>query len=75
MKDRNHSATIRALENRLERLANDVVEDPEVMARIRFALQELRIALFAEPIRAKGKVSAKRIDSELRTLERDHGLI
>jgi len=75
VKDRNHSITIRALERRLERLANDVVEDFEVMATISFTLQELRIALFAEPIRAKGKVSAKRIDSELRTLERDHGLI
>lgn len=74
-KDRNHCATIRALENRLERLTNEMIDHTEVLTVMKFSLQELRIALFAEPKRAKGKVSARRIDGELRALERNQGLI
>ena len=75
VKDRKHCATIRLLENRLERLTNEVAEEAELLTGMRFALQELRIALFAAPMKAKGKVSAKRMDNELTVLERDHGLI
>ncbi|MCZ6853702.1 MAG: ATP-dependent RNA helicase HrpA, partial [Gammaproteobacteria bacterium] len=74
-KDRNHCATIRGLENRLQRLSNEGIEHAQELTVLRFTIQELRIALFAEPKRTKGKVSAKRIDSELSALERNHGLI
>jgi hypothetical protein len=42
---------------------------------MRFALEELRIALFAEPLGTRNKVSPQRIERELLLLEREAGLI
>jgi hypothetical protein len=48
---------------------------------LRFTVEELRVAVFAEPLGAKpfgnarGKVSYKRLDREFSVIERNLGLI
>jgi ATP-dependent helicase HrpA len=65
---------VRGFEERLQRLAETLgPEDPE-WQRARFAVEELRLGLFAEPMGTRGKVSPKRLDAEFLTLERSLGL-
>lgn len=66
---------------RLDKIdAHTATTETEVLA-LRFAVEELRVAVFAEPLGAKplggarGKVSRKRLDNEFAVLERDLGLI
>ena len=73
-RDREHIAAVRAFEDRLERIrAADGVSQEDV-DRLRFALEELRVALFAEPVGTRGKVSPKRLGREFLDLERALGL-
>ena len=64
-----------AFQDRLERLGDALgPEDPD-WQRARFALEELRLGLFAEPMGTRGKVSPKRLDAEFLALERSLGLV
>jgi ATP-dependent helicase HrpA len=47
--------------------------DPD-WQQLRFALEELRIALFAEPLGTRGKISPQRLDRECQQVERALGL-
>jgi ATP-dependent helicase HrpA len=73
-RDAEWMAVARAFEARLERIAaaSGVAEDD--YQRLRFAVEELRVALFAEPVGTRGKVSAKRLAREFLDLERSLGL-
>jgi ATP-dependent helicase HrpA len=73
-KDRDLRAVIGDFEARLERLAGAVALDDEAFQRLRFAVEELRIALFAEPLGTRGKMSPKRLDRDFLSLERELGL-
>jgi hypothetical protein len=42
---------------------------------LRFMLEEVRVAIFAEPLGAREKASPKRLDKEMQELERELGLI
>jgi ATP-dependent helicase HrpA len=72
-KDAQASAEIAAFEARLERVvgklgARDDLDD------VRFLIEEYRVAVFAQRLRTKGKVSAKRIESTLAPLEEEAGV-
>jgi len=78
-KDQEMIRVIQTFEVRLSRLATAAgvtAEDANgAYLRLRFALEELRIALFAEPLGTRGKVSEKRLDREFLALERELGLV
>jgi ATP-dependent helicase HrpA len=72
-KDAQASAEIAMFEARLERVvgklgARDDLDD------VRFLIEEYRVAVFAQRLRTKGKVSAKRIESTLSPLEEEAGV-
>jgi ATP-dependent helicase HrpA len=73
-KDREAIAVAQSFEVRLAALnaASGVAESG--VSRLRFAVEELRVALFAAPLGTRGKVSAKRLDREFLEQERDLGL-
>jgi len=74
IRDAEWTTVARAFEARLERIAaaSGVAEDD--YRRLRFAVEELRVALFAEPVGTRGKVSPKRLAREFLDLERSLGL-
>ena len=72
-KDAQASAEVAAFETRLARVVaklgtRDDLDD------VRFLIEEYRVALFAQRLRTKGKVSAKRIDAALAPLEEEAGV-
>jgi ATP-dependent helicase HrpA len=72
-KDAQASAEITAFEARLARVigklgARDDLDDA------RFLIEEYRVAVFAQRLRTKGKVSAKRIEATLAPLEEEAGV-
>ena len=73
-KDREAAAIIEGFEARLARLAaTPGVGDGELQG-LRFAVEELRVALFAEPLGTRGKASPKRLDRDFVALERELGV-
>jgi ATP-dependent helicase HrpA len=74
-KDREMCGVARDFEKRLERLRGASGIEEGEFARLRFAVEELRIALFAEPLGTRGKVSPKRLDKDFLTLERELGVV
>ena len=68
-------AVLSAFEARLGRLRSAPLCPMDDWQEMRFALEELRIGLFAEPLGTRGKVSPQRIERELLLLERGAGLI
>ncbi|MEQ8861543.1 MAG: ATP-dependent RNA helicase HrpA [Pseudomonadales bacterium] len=75
LKDRDASAVVRGFEARLEVLSAAAGTADADYQRLRFAVEELRIALFAEPLGTRGKISPKRLDREFVALERELGLV
>ncbi|MDZ7669802.1 MAG: ATP-dependent RNA helicase HrpA [Gammaproteobacteria bacterium] len=77
-KDQEMTRVIHGFEERLARLAATpgiAADDADrACQRLRFAVEELRIALFAEPLGTRGKVSEKRLQREFLALERELGL-
>ena len=71
-KDAQATREIRALEDRWDVLAAKL-SDPDVVAA-RFALEELRIALFAQPLGTAEKTSPKRLEALLIPLEQRAGI-
>ncbi|HET6473771.1 MAG TPA: DUF3418 domain-containing protein, partial [Pseudomonadales bacterium] len=72
-KDRDMNVEIDAFEARLDRVAaklgaRDDVDDA------RFLIEEYRVAVFAQRLRTKTKVSAKRVDAALVPLEEEAGV-
>jgi ATP-dependent helicase HrpA len=72
-KDREANAEIGRFEARLERVAaklgaRDDLDD------VRFLIEEYRVGVFAQRLRTKTKVSAKRIDATLSPLEEEAGV-
>ena len=72
-RDRELSAEIDAFDARLDRIvaklgARDDLDD------VRFSIEEYRVAVFAQRLKTKAKVSAKRIDATLAPLEEEAGV-
>jgi ATP-dependent helicase HrpA len=68
-------AEIHQFEARLIRLRDVAgLEEPNWQA-LRFGVEELRIASFAEPLGTRGKVSPKRLDRAFLELERRLGVV
>ena len=74
-KDRELCAVVHGFEARLQRLRGASGLDEKDFMRLRFAVEELRIALFAEPLGTRGKVSPKRLDKDFLQHERQLGLV
>jgi ATP-dependent helicase HrpA len=77
-RDEEQIPIIRNLRERVSKVDAQAPSTQHEVVSLRFAVEELRIVLFAEPLRAKtnrGKVSPKRLDRELADLERELGLI
>src|SRR5690606_1054491 len=74
-KDQELIAVVGGFQQRLDRLVGTPGVDEKDCQRLRFALEELRIALFAEPLGARGKISPKRLDREFLEVERELGLV
>jgi ATP-dependent helicase HrpA len=72
-KDAQASAEIAAFEARLERVV-DKLGARDDLDDARFLIEEYRVAVFAQRLRTKGKVSAKRIESTLAPLEEEAGV-
>ncbi len=73
-KDRDAVAVVSDFSRRLERAAAAPGADEETLQRLRFGIEELRVALFAEPLGSRGKVSPKRLDRDFSAMERELGL-
>ncbi len=74
-KDQESMAVIGGFQQRLRRLAGTSGLEEESYQRLRFGVEELRVALFAEPLGNRGKVSSKRLDREFTAVERELGLV
>jgi ATP-dependent helicase HrpA len=80
-RDEEQIGVVAQLLQRLARIDTESATTEAEIVGLRFAVEELRIALFAEPLGARalrgarGKVSHKRLDRELAVLERNLGLI
>ncbi len=72
-KDAQASAEIAAFETRLDRVVDKLGERDD-LADVRFEIEEYRIAVFAQRLRTRGKVSAKRLESTLVPLEEEAGM-
>jgi ATP-dependent helicase HrpA len=66
---------IGGLEERVARLKSASAAGYEDWQRFRYLLEEVRVGLFAEPLKRRGAPSLKRFDRELGALERELGLI
>ncbi len=71
-KDAENMKQLHAWEQRLSRLGESVPANS--LAPLRFALQEYRITLFAQPVGAREKVSARRLETLFRPWEIEAGL-
>jgi ATP-dependent helicase HrpA len=72
-KDAQTSGEIVAFEARLARIVARLGARPD-LEDARFMIEEYRVAVFAQRLRTKGKVSAKRIESVLVPLEEEAGV-
>ncbi len=72
-KDRHAEHEIAEFERRLQRIADKLGERDE-LDDARFLIEEYRVAVFAQRLRTKQKVSAKRIDAVLQPLEEEAGV-
>jgi ATP-dependent helicase HrpA len=73
-RDREAQGIVAGFRARLAKLRAEPGLPPEEGDRLRFGVEELCIALFAEPLGARGKASPQRLDREFRTAERALGL-
>ena len=78
-RDTAHMAQIKAFQTRLDRLkqAADDQPDPEAgdqWTKLRFDLEELRVALFAQRLARRGATSTKKMERRLIEAEREVGL-
>ncbi len=72
-KDAQLAAEVATFEARLTRVVEKLGERSD-LEDDRFLIEEYRVAVFAQRLRTKGKVSAKRIDSVLVPLEEEAGV-
>jgi len=72
-KDAQTSGEIAAFEARLASIVARLGARPD-LEDARFMIEEYRVAVFAQRLRTKGKVSAKRIESVLVPLEEEAGV-
>jgi ATP-dependent helicase HrpA len=75
LKDQELMAVVVGFEERLERLQQTPAGQDSRWQQLKFALEELRLGLFAEPVGTRGKVSPKRLDGEFLARERELGLV
>ena len=78
-RDAARMAQIKAFQTRLDRLkqAADDQHDPEAgdkWTKLRFDLEELRVALFAQQLARKGVISVKKMEQRLIEAEREAGM-
>jgi ATP-dependent helicase HrpA len=73
-RDRDASVVVAGFAARLARLREEPACGREQAAALRFAIEELRLALFAEPLGTRMKTSPQRLDRELHLVERELGL-
>lgn len=73
-RDAEHSRVLAKLQERLDRLAGVAAADGARLAELQDQLERLRVALFAQPLAGRVKVSPKRCDRALRDYERELGL-
>ena len=59
---------------RINAVAGKNTADPEQLQVVRFDLEEVRVALFAEPLTRRGQASVKKLDRKLGEIERRVGL-
>ena len=74
-RDQESMAVIAGFSDRLERLHQTGGVSDGAWQELRFMLEELRVAIFAEPLGTRGKASRKRLDRAMQHLEREVGLI
>lgn len=74
-KDQESMAIIAGFRERLERIRKDSITPETDWQKLRFMLEEVRVAIFAEPLGACDKASPKRLDKVMQELERELGLI
>ena len=80
-RDEEHIEVVHGLQARVDKIDAQTATTESVVVSLRFTLQELRVSLFAEPLGVKpagmirGKISLKRVDKKLSSLERELGLI
>jgi ATP-dependent RNA helicase HrpA len=72
-KDAQLAAEVRVFEQRLQRLIERLGERDDLID-LRFEIQELRIALFAQRLGARDKMSAKRLEQTFAPVEAEAGL-
>ncbi len=72
-KDAQTAAEIAAFAARLARIAGKLGARPDI-EDAHFMIEEYRVAVFAQRLRTKGKVSAKRIESVVAPLEEEAGV-
>jgi len=73
-RDGEHSRVLAALQERLDRLTGEPAADRERLDALQDQLERLRVALFAQPLAGREKVSAKRCDRALLAYERELGV-
>jgi hypothetical protein len=66
---------LESFRQRIERLAPVLGADAAEWLALRYLLEEVRVGLFAERLGVREKASPKRLDRQLESLEREHGLI
>jgi ATP-dependent helicase HrpA len=72
-KDAQSQGEIASFEQRLARVTEKFGARAD-LEDVRFLIEEYRVAVFAQRLRTKGKVSAKRIESVLVPLEEEAGV-
>ncbi len=74
-KDQVSMAVISEFSDRLQHLREAGNASTGDWQNLRFMLEELKVAVFAEPLGTRGKASPKRLDRAMQQLERELGLI
>ena len=74
-KDQESTVVISAFSDRLQHLREAGNASAGDWQNLRFMLEELKVAVFAEPLGTRGKASPKRLDRAMQQLERQLGLI
>jgi ATP-dependent helicase HrpA len=74
-RDREQITLLEALGTRIQRLGEETGPHEPGWQKLRYSLEEVRVGLFAERLGVRGKASAKRLNRELETLERELGLL
>jgi ATP-dependent helicase HrpA len=73
-RDRESTLLIGSMLERLRRIGDQPEANDSETTALRFELEELRVALFAQPM-SRGRISAKRLDKAMAQTERALGLI